>query len=77
MGAQSLYKPKSFFGEKGVEATASDNLSSRLPYMFAVSRFAHYLKVLVRNKIGRNQREGAVDKAAAVVDIISMSTATR
>ncbi len=52
IGAQSLYKPKSFFGEKGVEATASDNLSSRLPYMFAVSRFAHYLKCMVRDKVG-------------------------
>jgi len=35
-----------------VDATASDNLSSRLPYMFAVSRFAHYLKCMVRDKIG-------------------------
>src|SRR6202030_3303254 len=39
-------------GDKGVEATASDNLSSRLPYKFAVSRFAHYLKCMVRDKIG-------------------------
>jgi type VI secretion system protein ImpC len=52
IGAQSLYKPKKYFGEKGVDATASDNLSSRLPYMFAVSRFAHYLKCMVRDKIG-------------------------
>ena len=52
IGAQSLYKPKKYFGDKGVEATASDNLSSRLPYMFAVSRFAHYLKCMVRDKIG-------------------------
>lgn len=52
IGAQSLYKPKQFFGPNGVDATASDNLSSRLPYMFAVSRFAHYLKCMVRDKIG-------------------------
>src|SRR3954464_4024045 len=52
IGAQSIYKPKQFYGEKGVEATASDNLSSRLPYMFAVSRFAHYLKCMVRDKVG-------------------------
>jgi len=52
IGAQSLYKPKAFFGPDGVAATASDNLSSRLPYMFAVSRFAHYLKCMVRDKIG-------------------------
>ena len=52
IGAQSVYKPKAYQGKKGVEATASDNLSSRLPYMFAVSRFAHYLKCMVRDKIG-------------------------
>jgi type VI secretion system protein ImpC len=52
IGAQSVYKPKKYFGEKGVDATASDNLSARLPYMFAVSRFAHYLKCMVRDKVG-------------------------
>ncbi|MCK2056120.1 type VI secretion system contractile sheath large subunit [Methylobacterium sp. 37f] len=62
MGAQSLYKPKSFFGEKGTEATASDNLSSRLPYMFAVSRFSHYLKVLVRDKIGSTREKEQLTK---------------
>ena len=49
IGAQSLYRPKLY---DKVEATAADNLSSRLPYMFAVSRFAHYLKCMVRDKIG-------------------------
>ena len=62
IGAQSLYKPKSFFGEKGVEATASDNLSSRLPYMFAVSRFAHYLKCMVRDKIGSTKETAQLTK---------------
>eukprot|EP01036_Dinobryon_divergens_P040505 gene40505-53563_t len=47
IGAQSIYKPSTYFGEKGVEATASDNLSARLPYILAASRFAHYLKVIV------------------------------
>lgn len=49
IGAQSLYRPKKMSTD---EATASENLSSRLPYMFAVSRFAHYLKCMVRDKIG-------------------------
>jgi type VI secretion system protein ImpC len=52
IGAQSVFKPRSFYGAKGVEATASDNLSARLPYMFAVCRFAHYLKVMIRDKVG-------------------------
>src|ERR1700723_48229 len=33
IGAQSIYRPKKYFGDKGVDATASDNLSARLPYM--------------------------------------------
>jgi len=62
IGAQSLYKPKAFFGDKGVEATASDNLSARLPYMFAVSRFAHYLKCMVRDKIGSTKEKAELTK---------------
>jgi type VI secretion system protein ImpC len=62
IGAQSVYKPKKYFGEKGVDATASDNLSSRLPYMFAVSRFAHYLKVMVRDKIGSMKEKDELTK---------------
>ena len=57
IGAQSLYKPGSYFGPNGVDQTASDNLSSRLPYMFAVSRFAHYLKCMVRDKIGSTKEK--------------------
>jgi type VI secretion system protein ImpC len=53
IGAQSLYQPKKYDGKDGKDATASDNLSARLPYMFAVSRFAHYLKCMVRDNIGR------------------------
>jgi type VI secretion system protein ImpC len=57
IGAQSIYKPKLYEGRNGVEATASDNLSSRLPYMFAVSRFAHYLKCMVRDKVGATKEK--------------------
>jgi len=59
IGAQSLYRPKKYVDDA---ATASDNMSSRIPYMFAVSRFSHYLKVMVRDKIGtspdKSQLEG-------------------
>jgi type VI secretion system protein ImpC len=57
IGAQSVYKPKAYYGKHGVDATASDNLSARLPYMFAVSRFAHYLKCMVRDKIGSTKEK--------------------
>jgi type VI secretion system protein ImpC len=33
-------------------ANANARLSTQLPYMFAVTRFAHYLKVMMRDKIG-------------------------
>ena len=51
IGAQTLYKPKQYVDD---QATASDNMSSRLPYIFAVSRFSHYLKAMVRDKIGQS-----------------------
>jgi len=51
IGAQSIYKPKAYLNP---DATASDNLSSRIPYMFAISRFSHYLKVMVRDWIGQS-----------------------
>jgi type VI secretion system protein ImpC len=33
-------------------ANANARLSTQLPYMFAISRFAHYLKAMMRDKIG-------------------------
>jgi type VI secretion system protein ImpC len=54
IGAQSVYKPKAYIEP---DATAADNLSSRIPYMFAVSRFAHYLKCMVRDWIGENYEQ--------------------
>src|SRR5580698_2266300 len=50
IGAQSLFKPRAY--QNNPAATASSNLASRLPYMFACCRFAHYLKVMVRDKVG-------------------------
>ncbi|WP_407668201.1 type VI secretion system contractile sheath large subunit [Paraburkholderia ferrariae] len=49
IGAQSLQKPVEYHDP---DATANANLSARLPYLFACSRFAHYLKCIVRDKIG-------------------------
>src|SRR5437588_4291055 len=49
IGAQSLQKPAEYTDP---DATANANLSARLPYLFACCRFAHYLKCIVRDKIG-------------------------
>jgi type VI secretion system protein ImpC len=49
VGAQSLQKPQEY---DDADATANASLAARLPYLFATTRFAHYLKCIVRDKIG-------------------------
>jgi len=49
IGAQSLQKPAEYADP---DASANANLAARLPYLFACCRFAHYLKCIVRDKIG-------------------------
>ena len=46
---QSAQKPKLYDSEA---ANANARLSSQIPYIMAVSRFAHYLKSMMRDKIG-------------------------
>ncbi|HEY1756939.1 MAG TPA: type VI secretion system contractile sheath large subunit [Bryobacteraceae bacterium] len=46
---QSSQKPRIYDQES---ANANARLSTQLPYIFAVSRFAHYLKSMMRDKIG-------------------------
>jgi type VI secretion system protein ImpC len=47
--AQSAQKPKLYDSDS---ANANARLSTQLPYIMAVSRFAHYLKAMMRDKIG-------------------------
>ena len=49
VGAQSLHKPAEY---DDPDATANANLGARLPYLFATCRFAHFLKCMVRDRIG-------------------------
>jgi type VI secretion system protein ImpC len=49
IGAQSLQKPAQY---DDADATSNAALAARLPYLFATCRFAHYLKCIVRDKIG-------------------------
>ena len=48
-GAQSAQKPKKYNTDS---ATANAALSAQLQYIFAVSRIAHYMKAMMRDKIG-------------------------
>ena len=48
-GAQSVQKAKKYDSDA---ANANASLSAQLQYMFAVSRIAHYMKAMMRDKIG-------------------------
>jgi type VI secretion system protein ImpC len=49
IGAQSLQSPSEYHDNA---ATENARLAARLPYLFACCRFAHYLKCIVRDKVG-------------------------
>ncbi|HEV7238636.1 MAG TPA: type VI secretion system contractile sheath large subunit [Thermoanaerobaculia bacterium] len=51
-GGQTTQKPKQYDTDS---ANANARISARLPYLLAASRFAHYLKVICRDKIGSFQ----------------------
>ena len=57
ISAQSLQRPQQF---DDPHATANANLSARLPYLFASCRFAHYLKCMVRDKVGSSMTRAQV-----------------
>jgi type VI secretion system protein ImpC len=59
IGAQSLHKPAEY---DDPDATANANLAARLPYLFATCRFAHYLKCIVRDKIGSFKERAEVER---------------
>ncbi len=57
IGAPSLQKPREF---DDPEATVNAQLAARLPYLFASCRFAHYLKCMVRDKIGSDHTKASL-----------------
>jgi len=48
-GSQTTQKPRVYNLD---DANANSSISARLPYLLAASRFAHYIKVIMRDKIG-------------------------
>ena len=52
---QSAQKPKQYDKDA---ANANARLSTQLPYILAISRFAHYMKVMMRDKIGSFMSRG-------------------
>ena len=59
IGAQSLHKPAEY---DDPDATANANLAARLPYLFACNRFAHYLKCIVRDKVGSFKEKSDMER---------------
>ncbi|WP_285300512.1 type VI secretion system contractile sheath large subunit [Burkholderia glumae] len=57
-GGQTTNQPKKYFSDA---ANANARISALLPYMLAASRFAHYIKVIMRQKIGSFQTRGNVE----------------
>lgn len=57
-GAQSAQKPKKY---DAAAANANSALSAQLQYMFSVCRIAHYLKAMMRDKIGSFASAGNVE----------------
>jgi type VI secretion system protein ImpC len=49
IGAQSCQKPQKYMSD---DATANARLTSQLQYTMAVARFAHFLKTIMRDKVG-------------------------
>ncbi len=56
---QTANKPKLYDKD---EANANSRLSAQLPYIMAMSRFAHYLKAIMRDKLGSTMSRTQAEK---------------
>ena len=59
MAVQSANEPEVFFE---ADANASSRLSAKLQYTFAICRFAHFLKAMMRDKVGSFMSRGQCEK---------------
>jgi type VI secretion system protein ImpC len=58
-GGQTVHKAQSYSTDL---ANANARLSAMLPYLLAASRFAHYLKAIMRDKVGSFQSRASVER---------------
>ncbi len=84
--ANSCQKPKTFGQSKeGKEAEANFKLGTQLPYMFIISRLAHYIKVIQRENIGswkekedlKRELNAWIGQYVAEMDVVSDSVRGR
>ncbi len=50
--ANSVQKPKHSQNPEGKAAETNYKLGTQLPYLFVISRLAHYIKVIQREQLG-------------------------
>ncbi len=63
IGAHSLQDDEARAGRLvDPDAQSNERLSANLPYLFPVSRFAHYLKAIARDKVGTYKERGDMQK---------------
>ena len=55
----TVNQPKKYVEE---DANANARLSAMLPYILAASRFAHYLKAIMRDKVGGFESKGSIHR---------------
>ena len=61
--ANTVQSPRSYGStEGGASATLSHLLGTRLPYLLLASRFAHYLKVLERERLGAHRERVEIER---------------
>ncbi|MFC1889892.1 type VI secretion system contractile sheath large subunit [Thermodesulfobacteriota bacterium] len=61
--ANSCQKPKTYgISKEGKAAETNYKLGTQLPYMFVISRLAHYLKVLQREQLGSWKERSDLDR---------------
>ena len=61
--ANSVQKPKTFGNTaEGKEAETNYRLGTQLPYLFVISRLAHYLKVIQREQLGSWKERGDLER---------------
>ena len=62
IGGQTVHKPKAFDdSEAGNWASANENLSSRLPFVMAVSRAAHAIQPMLRVQLGKSKEASEIE----------------
>src|SRR5207249_8272118 len=56
---QSTQKPRKYQTES---ATANARVAAQVPYVMATARFAHYMKVITRDRAGRYMSRGECER---------------